>query len=225
MQHRCSPKRSLRWLLVSPMYLLAAFLTAKKKGSLARGCRKYRTNLLMTAADSEAGLKEKYFICWLIIYKPQPNLHSGKTSIQGTLTLVPRMSPEMRVHCKTFYSDLHAVIWSRLTLLNRSPINKQGVFLVYLLSLKNTSNKRENKVLASLQQDDKNWCRKKISAQILNIKGKDKCEFQDKQLVFFSVFFWGGSYHHYASNLLDYKSCLCYLSSLDDCQKSPQLLM
>ena len=32
------------------------------------------------------GIKAKYFICWLIIDKPQPNLHSGETStIQGHL--------------------------------------------------------------------------------------------------------------------------------------------
>ena len=38
-------------------------------------------------------------------------------------------------------------------------------------------------MLASLQQGDKNWCRKKISAPILNITGKDRGEFQDRQLV------------------------------------------
>ena len=32
-------------------------------------------------------IKEKYFICWFIINKPQPNLHSG------TLALVLRVSP------------------------------------------------------------------------------------------------------------------------------------
>ena len=90
-----------------PDALFAAFLTAKKKSSLASGC------LLMTAADSEAELK-KNFICWLIIYKPQPNLHLGETSIQGTLNLVPRvspeLSPELRFHCKTFSSDFNDVI-------------------------------------------------------------------------------------------------------------------
>ena len=173
------------------MYLFAAFLTAKKKRVARSRMQEVSDQSFNDCSRFRGRIKEKYFICWLIIYKPQPNLHSGKTSIQGTLTLVPRVSPEMRVYCKTFSSDLHAVIWSRLTLLNRSPINKPGVFLVYLLWLKNTSNKRENKVLASLQQDDKNWCRKKISAQILNIKGKDRCEFQDKQLVFFFLFFFG----------------------------------
>ena len=35
-----------------------------------------------------------YIICWLIINKPQPNFHSGDASIQGTLALVPRVSPQ-----------------------------------------------------------------------------------------------------------------------------------
>ena len=30
----------------------------------------------MTAADSDKN-KEQYFICWLIINNPQPNLHEG----------------------------------------------------------------------------------------------------------------------------------------------------
>ena len=34
---------------------------------------------IMTAADSEA--EKKGFICWLIINKPQPNLHSGQTPL------------------------------------------------------------------------------------------------------------------------------------------------
>ena len=38
--------------------------------------------------------RRKYFICWLIITKAQSNLHSGDTYIQGTLTLVPRVSPQ-----------------------------------------------------------------------------------------------------------------------------------
>ena len=44
----------------------------------------------MSAVDS-AG---EYFICWLINKKPQPNLYSGDTPIQGILTLAPRVSPE-----------------------------------------------------------------------------------------------------------------------------------
>ena len=49
----------------------------------------------MAAADSKAeSVKEKYFIRWLIINEPQPNLLSGDTSIQEILALVPRVSPE-----------------------------------------------------------------------------------------------------------------------------------
>ena len=35
---------------------------------------------IMTAADSEAEYK-KGFIWWLVINKPQPNLHSGQTPL------------------------------------------------------------------------------------------------------------------------------------------------
>ena len=38
--------------------------------------------------------KKRYFICRLIINKPQSNLLSGDTSIQGTLSLAPRVSLE-----------------------------------------------------------------------------------------------------------------------------------
>ena len=38
--------------------------------------------------------KKKYFICRLIINKPQSNLLSGDTSVQGTLSLAPRVSLE-----------------------------------------------------------------------------------------------------------------------------------
>ena len=31
-------------------------------------------------------VRETYFICWLIINKPQPNFHSGDTFIQGRLS-------------------------------------------------------------------------------------------------------------------------------------------
>ena len=40
---------------------------------------------------------EDYFLCclcWLIINKPQPNLHTGDTSIYGKLASVWRVSPE-----------------------------------------------------------------------------------------------------------------------------------
>ena len=37
------------------------------------------------------------YICWLIINKPQPNFHSGDTSIQVTLALVARVSPQQIV--------------------------------------------------------------------------------------------------------------------------------
>ena len=43
----------------------------------------------MTTARFRGTLKEKYFIIWLIINKPQPNHHLGDTFIQGTLSLVP----------------------------------------------------------------------------------------------------------------------------------------
>ena len=42
----------------------------------------------------QKSVKQKYFIRWLIINEPQPNLHSGDTSIQEILALVPRVSPE-----------------------------------------------------------------------------------------------------------------------------------
>ena len=48
----------------------------------------------MTAADAAGRIEKKYLICWLIINKPQPNLPSGDTSVQGTLTLVRWLSPE-----------------------------------------------------------------------------------------------------------------------------------
>ena len=48
----------------------------------------------MTTARFRGRLKEKYFIIWLIINKPQPNHHSEDAFIQGTLALVPRVSPE-----------------------------------------------------------------------------------------------------------------------------------
>ena len=48
---------------------------------------------IMTATDSET--IKKYFICWLIINKPQSDhLHSRDTSIQGKLALDPRVSTE-----------------------------------------------------------------------------------------------------------------------------------
>ena len=44
-------------------------------------------------------VRETYFICWLIINKPQPNLHSGTRHFySGTLILVPRVSPEEMFH-------------------------------------------------------------------------------------------------------------------------------
>ena len=38
--------------------------------------------------------KSRYYLLHNIINKTQPNLHSEDTSIQETLTLVPRLSPE-----------------------------------------------------------------------------------------------------------------------------------
>ena len=38
--------------------------------------------------------KSRYYLLLNIIYKTQPNLHSEDMSIQETLTLVPRLSPE-----------------------------------------------------------------------------------------------------------------------------------
>ena len=49
---------------------------------------------MMAAADSEAEIKKYYYILLLIVNKPQHNLHSGDTTIQGTLASVPRVSPE-----------------------------------------------------------------------------------------------------------------------------------
>ena len=50
------------------------------------------STFLKYAADSEAE-KENYFNCRLIITKPQPNLHSGDTSIQRGTTLGPENVP------------------------------------------------------------------------------------------------------------------------------------
>ena len=49
---------------------------------------------MMAAADSEAEIEKYYYILLLIDNKPQHNLHSGDTAIQGTLASVPRVSPE-----------------------------------------------------------------------------------------------------------------------------------
>ena len=49
--------------------------------------------------DSKPEFKKMLF-CWLIINKPQLNLYSGDTFIQGTLALVPRVSPEWKFHCR-----------------------------------------------------------------------------------------------------------------------------
>ena len=43
--------------------------------------------------------KKDVIFCWSIINKPQPNLYSGDTSIQGILNPVPRVSSEWRFHC------------------------------------------------------------------------------------------------------------------------------
>ena len=44
----------------------------------------------------QRAIKTTYFLCLLIINKPQPNLHSRDTSIQGTLSLLVRVSPEYK---------------------------------------------------------------------------------------------------------------------------------
>ena len=73
------------------------------------------TSLFFLSTDCFVQLRESYqarikkemlFFCWLIIKKPQPNLYSysGDTSIQGTLALVPRVSPEWFSHTLIYES-------------------------------------------------------------------------------------------------------------------------
>ena len=47
----------------------------------------------ISATHSKAEIKIIH--CWLIINKPLPNLYSRDTSIQGTLSLVLTVSPEL----------------------------------------------------------------------------------------------------------------------------------
>ena len=48
---------------------------------------------MIPATDSKAEIKKT--LCWLIFNKPLPNLYSRDMSIQGTLSLVLRVSPEL----------------------------------------------------------------------------------------------------------------------------------
>ena len=45
---------------------------------------------MILATDSKAEIKK--IVCWLIFNKPLPNLYSRDMSIQGTLSLVLRVS-------------------------------------------------------------------------------------------------------------------------------------
>ena len=48
---------------------------------------------MIPATDSKAEIKKT--LCWLIFNKLLPNLYSRDMSIQGTLSLVLRVSPEL----------------------------------------------------------------------------------------------------------------------------------
>ena len=50
---------------------------------------------MITATDSKADIKKNILCSLIIINKPLPNLYSRDTSIQGTLSSVLRVSPEL----------------------------------------------------------------------------------------------------------------------------------